>query len=66
VTWGTRPQQQVVRTTLASLGDAAVSPPATIVIGPVAALALEWFRPDRGGASPAPPTPRADARLAPR
>jgi uroporphyrinogen III methyltransferase / synthase len=46
VTAGTRPDQVTVRTTLAGLGDADVRPPATIVIGPVAALDLTWFTPD--------------------
>ncbi|MEY2468147.1 MAG: uroporphyrinogen methyltransferase / synthase [Actinomycetota bacterium] len=46
VTWGTRFEQNVVRTTLAELGDAEVQPPVTIVIGAVAALAddLAWFQ----------------------
>ena len=45
ITWGTRPEQVVVRTQLDQLGDAEVESPATIVIGPVAALAddLGWF-----------------------
>jgi len=43
VQWGTRPSQRTVRTTLAGLGDAALEPPATIVIGPVAALDLAWY-----------------------
>ena len=45
VTAGTRPDQVVVRTTLAGLGPADIKPPATIVIGAVAALDLAWFRP---------------------
>ncbi|MEY2398707.1 MAG: uroporphyrin-III C-methyltransferase, partial [Actinomycetota bacterium] len=46
VTWGTRPEQVTVRTTLAELGDAEVKAPVTIVIGAVAALAdeLSWFQ----------------------
>ena len=46
VTWGTRPEQAVVRTTLAGLPDAEVRAPVTIVIGDVAALAddLAWFK----------------------
>ncbi len=40
VHWGTTDRQQVVRTTLAGLADVALPPPATIVVGPVAALAL--------------------------
>jgi uroporphyrinogen III methyltransferase/synthase len=43
VQWGTRPEQVTIRTTLAGLGDAPVESPATIVIGPVAALDLGWF-----------------------
>jgi uroporphyrinogen III methyltransferase/synthase len=46
VTWGTRPEQVVVRTTLGGLADAEVHAPVTIVIGAVAALAdsLHWFQ----------------------
>ncbi|MFM8268099.1 MAG: uroporphyrinogen-III C-methyltransferase [Ilumatobacteraceae bacterium] len=40
ITWGTRAEQHVVRTTLADLGTADVASPATIVIGAVAALDL--------------------------
>jgi siroheme synthase len=47
VTAGTRAEQVVVRTTLAALGDADIKPPATIVIGAVAALDLAWFSPER-------------------
>ncbi|HVT76512.1 MAG TPA: uroporphyrinogen-III C-methyltransferase [Acidimicrobiales bacterium] len=45
VTWGTRPEQVVVRTTLGELGATEVQAPVTIVIGGVAALAdrLTWF-----------------------
>jgi uroporphyrinogen III methyltransferase/synthase len=43
VQWGTRPEQRTVRTTLGGLADAPVESPATIVIGPVAALDLAWF-----------------------
>jgi uroporphyrinogen III methyltransferase/synthase len=43
VHWGTRPQQRTVRTTLASLAATDLAPPATIVIGPVAALDLSWY-----------------------
>lgn len=42
-TWGTRPDQRSVRTTLAGLGDAAIEPPAAIVVGAVAGLDLRWF-----------------------
>lgn len=40
VHWGTTAQQRSLRTTLAGLADAAMDPPATIVVGPVAALSL--------------------------
>ncbi len=46
VTWGTRPEQETVRTTLGELGETEVKSPVTIVIGAVAALADEigWFK----------------------
>ena len=43
VTWGTRPEQRAVRTTLDQLAVAPVDAPAVLVIGAVAALDLEWF-----------------------
>jgi uroporphyrinogen III methyltransferase/synthase len=43
VLWGTRPDQETVRTTLGGLAAAAIVPPATIVIGAAAGLALDWF-----------------------
>jgi uroporphyrinogen III methyltransferase/synthase len=43
VTWGTRPEQRTVRTTLEGLGTVDVASPAVIVIGAVAALDLGWF-----------------------
>jgi uroporphyrinogen III methyltransferase/synthase len=43
VRWGTRPDQRTVRATLATLPDADLAPPSTIVIGRVAALDLGWF-----------------------
>jgi uroporphyrinogen III methyltransferase/synthase len=43
VTWGTRPQQRTVRATLATIAGESLEPPATIVIGEVAALDLAWF-----------------------
>lgn len=46
VTNGTRDEQASVRTTLAGLGAADIAPPATIVIGAVAALDLTWFAPN--------------------
>ncbi|HLI01499.1 MAG TPA: uroporphyrinogen-III C-methyltransferase [Acidimicrobiales bacterium] len=42
-TWGTRPQQRTVRTTLARLGAENLEPPATIVVGAVAGLDLAWY-----------------------
>jgi uroporphyrinogen III methyltransferase/synthase len=43
VSWGTRPGQRTVRTTLADLAAAELEPPVTIVIGQVAQLDLAWF-----------------------
>jgi uroporphyrinogen III methyltransferase / synthase len=43
VIWGTRPDQRTVRATLSSLPRQPLEPPATIVIGAVAALDLSWF-----------------------
>jgi uroporphyrinogen III methyltransferase/synthase len=43
VTWGTRPEQRSVRTTLADLATTDLVPPATIVIGAVAGLDLAWY-----------------------
>lgn len=43
IQWGTRPEQHVVRGTLATLADLDVSNPAAIVIGDVAGLDLAWF-----------------------
>jgi uroporphyrinogen III methyltransferase/synthase len=43
VSWGTRPGQRTVRTTLAGLPTADLEPPVAIVIGPVAQLNLAWF-----------------------
>ena len=40
VRFGTRPEQQVVRTTLGELGEAEIEAPAAIVIGAVAGLDL--------------------------
>jgi uroporphyrinogen III methyltransferase/synthase len=40
---GTRPDQQTVRATLATIADAGVHAPAAIVVGEVAALDLSWF-----------------------
>jgi len=40
---GTRPDQQTVRATLATIGDVDVRPPSAIVVGAVAALTLDWF-----------------------
>jgi uroporphyrinogen III methyltransferase/synthase len=43
VSAGTRLDQRTLRTTLAGLGGLHIRPPATIVIGEVAALDLGWF-----------------------
>lgn len=43
VIWGTRPNQRTVRTTLGGLPTADLASPATIVIGRVAAMELDWF-----------------------
>ncbi|MCQ3810060.1 MAG: uroporphyrinogen-III C-methyltransferase [Acidimicrobiia bacterium] len=43
VQWGTRPNQRTLRATLATLADFDPQPPATIVIGEVAAADLAWF-----------------------
>ena len=43
VMWGTRTEQRTVRTTLGELAGADVEPPATLVIGAVAALDLSWY-----------------------
>jgi uroporphyrinogen III methyltransferase/synthase len=43
VTWGTRPEQRSLRTTLAALGAAEVRSPAVLVIGAVAGLDLGWY-----------------------
>jgi uroporphyrinogen III methyltransferase/synthase len=40
VHWGTTPRQRTVRTTLGELGAVELDPPAALVIGPVAGLAL--------------------------
>lgn len=42
-TWGTRPHQRTVRTTLEALGSTAIESPAVLVIGRVAAMDLRWF-----------------------
>jgi uroporphyrinogen III methyltransferase/synthase len=41
IEWGTTPRQRVVRTTLAELEAVVLGSPATIVVGPVARLALQ-------------------------
>jgi len=43
IRWGTRPGQTTVRTTLEGLAAAPLEPPATLVIGSVAALDLGWW-----------------------
>jgi uroporphyrin-III C-methyltransferase len=61
IRWGSRPDQEVSRATLASAGALALKPPTAIVIGAVAALDLAWFDlgygppADRTGRGPEPP-----------
>ncbi|MCU1428123.1 MAG: uroporphyrinogen-III synthase/uroporphyrinogen-III C-methyltransferase [Actinomycetia bacterium] len=43
VRWGTRPEQQTLRATLATIADAGVEAPSAIVVGGVAALDFGWF-----------------------
>jgi siroheme synthase len=43
--WGTRPEQEVTRATLATIGDHELAAPSTVVVGAVAALDLAWFAP---------------------
>ncbi len=43
VRYGTRPEQQTLRTTLADAGDAGIRSPSAIVVGEVAALDFSWF-----------------------
>jgi uroporphyrinogen III methyltransferase/synthase len=43
VRWGTRPEQQTIRATLATIGDQPLATPSVIVVGDVAAEDLSWF-----------------------
>jgi uroporphyrinogen III methyltransferase/synthase len=43
VRWGTRPEQETVRATLATIGDQPLATPSVIVVGEVAAVDLTWF-----------------------
>jgi uroporphyrinogen III methyltransferase/synthase len=43
VQWGTRPEQRTVRATLGTITERDLAPPATLVIGRVAALNLDWY-----------------------
>ena len=43
IRWGTRPEQQTTRATLATLGDHDLASPSTIVVGDVAAVDVGWF-----------------------
>jgi len=43
VRWGSRPEQQTVRGTLGTLDLTDLGPPATVVVGEVAAVDLNWF-----------------------
>jgi uroporphyrinogen III methyltransferase/synthase len=45
VEWGTTAAQRSVRTVLGELGAVELGAPATIVVGPVAGLGLDWFAP---------------------
>ena len=45
VQWGTTPMQRSARTTLSELGDVELGSPATIVVGDVAGLELDWLDP---------------------
>ena len=45
VQWGTTPAQRTVRTRLAELSTVDLGAPATIVVGDVAGLALDWYVP---------------------
>jgi uroporphyrinogen III methyltransferase/synthase len=43
ITWGTRPEQRTVRTTLGRLAGEPIESPAVMVIGAVASLDLSWY-----------------------
>ncbi len=43
IRWGTRPQQQTTRATLATIASADLATPSTIVVGEVAGEHLDWF-----------------------
>ncbi|MFZ6003463.1 MAG: uroporphyrinogen-III C-methyltransferase [Actinomycetota bacterium] len=43
VQWGTRPEQQTTRATLATIADQPLAAPSVIVVGEVAAVDLAWF-----------------------
>ena len=43
VRWGTRPEQETVRATLATIAAAPLATPSVIVVGDVAAVDLDWF-----------------------
>lgn len=43
IRWGTRPEQQTLRTTLGELGGVTLEPPVTLVIGEVAGMDLGWY-----------------------
>ena len=43
VRWGTRPEQETVRSTLGTILDHDLASPSTIVVGQVAGLDLSWF-----------------------
>jgi uroporphyrinogen III methyltransferase/synthase len=43
VTWGTRPEQRTIRTTLGRLADEPIESPAVMLVGAVANLDLAWY-----------------------
>jgi uroporphyrinogen III methyltransferase/synthase len=43
VRWGTRPEQQTIRSTLGTIADQPLASPSVIVIGDVAGVDLGWF-----------------------
>lgn len=43
VRWGSRPEQETVRATIATLGDHELAAPSVIVVGSVAAERFDWF-----------------------
>ena len=52
VHWGTTPRQQVIRTTLAGVGEVDLPAPSALVVGDVAAFDLTWPQAPRSGDGP--------------